>query len=181
MMSRGKATPSDPRPPPPHLPPPGNPRRQGGEEDAGQTGVQAPSPLGWGPGQREGPTRTGGGTAGLVGDSAVRRRGLGLSSSTFLFRRIDSVPSPPQGHQVLSQHLPQREFIKQGLLLCGYSSSLLARPDSGIKGDSSGQQGPLWAGRASPTALLPLLSPGQLCPSPDHPELPPSHEDRSRI
>lgn len=26
MMSRGKATPSDPRPPPPHLPPPGNPR-----------------------------------------------------------------------------------------------------------------------------------------------------------
>lgn len=57
------------------------------------------------------------------------------------------------GYQVLSQHLPQHEFIRHDLPLCGYSYLLLTCSDSVIRGDSSEQQGLTWARRGSPTEL----------------------------
>lgn len=85
--------------------------------------------------------RTLGGTAepevvggGGPASGAVRRRGLGLSTLTCLPCTMESVPTDHRvivgdewghGHQVMSQWLPQREFIKQDQSLGGYSYLLL--------------------------------------------------------
>lgn len=80
--------------------------------------------------------------------------------------------------QVLSQRLPQREFIKRGLPLCGYSSLLLACPGSVIKGDSSGRGG-LWARRV-PTPLHFLFVDLGSCALWTFPSVPPPGGERGR-
>lgn len=111
-------------------------------------------------GQAEkGPMRTGGGPAGLGGGQRCsEERAWPLEPHICL--PWDGPSSQPGAGSSwipgLSQHLPQREFIKQGLPLCGYGCSLLARPGSGVRGDSSGRQGP--RGRGKETVLPWLCS-----------------------
>lgn len=82
----------------------------------------------------------------------VLLRGKSLHSTlTLLSCMMDSVPTHHRvimgvewdhRFQVLRQCPLQREFIKRGLPLCGYSYLLLTYPDSVIRGDSSGKEGP---------------------------------------
>lgn len=87
--------------------------------------------------------RTRGGTAGLGGGQRCsEERARPLEPRTRLpWDRVSSQPAAGSSWiPGLSQHLPQRGFIKRGLPLCGYGCSLLARPGSGVGGDSTGRQ-----------------------------------------
>lgn len=100
--------------------------------------------------------RTRGGTAGLGGGQRCsEERARPLEPRTRLPRdRVSSQPAAGSSRiPGLSQHLPQRDFIKRGLLLCGYGCSLLARPGSGVR-DSSGRQEPRGRGKEAVLSWL---------------------------